>query len=57
MHLVDKSQIIVDPGIGFKTYNQNLEIFRRLPVFRSLNCPILVGPSRKKFYWSHFEST
>lgn len=47
---IDKSQIIVDPGIGFaKTYNQNLEIFRRLPVFRSLSCPILVGPSRKSF--------
>ncbi len=47
---IDRSKIIIDPGIGFaKNYDQNLEIFRRLPVFRSLNCPILVGPSRKSF--------
>lgn len=47
---VDRSRIIIDPGIGFaKTYNQNLEILRNLPDLRSLNCPILVGPSRKGF--------
>jgi dihydropteroate synthase len=47
---IDKSQIIIDPGIGFaKTYSQNLEILRELPRFRSLNCPILVGVSRKSF--------
>ena len=47
---IDKSQIIIDPGIGFaKTYSQNLEILRELPKFRDLNCPILVGVSRKSF--------
>jgi len=47
---IDRSRIIIDPGIGFaKTYNQNLEILRRLSVFRSLKCPILVGSSRKGF--------
>ncbi|MFM9267680.1 dihydropteroate synthase [Tychonema sp. BBK16] len=47
---IDKSQIIIDPGIGFaKTYSQNLEILRELPRFRDLNCPILVGVSRKSF--------
>ena len=47
---IDKSQIIIDPGIGFaKTYSQNLEILRQLPKFRFLNCPILVGVSRKSF--------
>lgn len=47
---IDRSQIIIDPGIGFaKTYDQNLEILRRLAVLRSLGCPILVGPSRKGF--------
>ena len=47
---IDRSQIIIDPGIGFaKKYNQSLEIFRRLSVFCSLGCPILVGPSRKSF--------
>jgi dihydropteroate synthase len=47
---IPQSGIIVDPGIGFaKTYQQNLEILRRLSEFRALACPILVGPSRKSF--------
>ncbi len=47
---INPEQIIIDPGIGFaKKYNQSLEIIRRLSVFRSLNCPILVGASRKSF--------
>lgn len=44
------SQILIDPGIGFaKKYDQNLEILRRLEAFQTLNCPILVGASRKSF--------
>ncbi len=47
---IDRSRIAIDPGIGFaKTGAQNLEILRRLPEFRSLGCPVLVGPSRKSF--------
>lgn len=47
---IHPDKIIIDPGIGFaKKYNQSLEIIRRLSVFRSLNCPILVGASRKSF--------
>lgn len=47
---VARHHIAIDPGIGFaKTYEQNLEILRRLPDFRSLGCPILVGTSRKSF--------
>jgi dihydropteroate synthase len=47
---IKRSRLIVDPGIGFaKTYEQNLEIIRRLNEFRSLGMPILVGPSRKSF--------
>lgn len=47
---VNSSKIIIDPGIGFaKTYQQNLEILRKLPIFHGLNCPILVGVSRKSF--------
>jgi len=47
---INRHQIAIDPGIGFaKTGEQNLEILRRLPIFRSLECPILVGPSRKSF--------
>ncbi len=47
---VARSQIVVDPGIGFgKTAAQNLEIMRRLPELRALGLPILVGTSRKSF--------
>jgi dihydropteroate synthase len=47
---VNPDKIIIDPGIGFaKNYEQNLEIFRRLRLLAALNCPILVGASRKSF--------
>lgn len=47
---IARDKIIIDPGIGFaKTYEQNLEILRRLDEFRTLGCSILVGPSRKSF--------
>ena len=47
---VREDRVIVDPGIGFgKTLEHNLEILRRLGELRSLGCPILVGPSRKRF--------
>ncbi|MDZ7960870.1 MAG: dihydropteroate synthase [Aulosira sp. DedQUE10] len=47
---IDQQKIIIDPGIGFaKNYEQNLEILRRLRSLRALNCPILVGASRKSF--------
>ena len=47
---IEKSHIILDPGIGFaKNYSQNLEILQQLAKFRGLDCPILVGVSRKSF--------
>ncbi|MGB3654485.1 MAG: dihydropteroate synthase, partial [Rivularia sp. (in: cyanobacteria)] len=47
---IKREKIIIDPGIGFaKNKDQNLEIFRRLTELKKLNCPILVGPSRKSF--------
>lgn len=47
---IKRENIIIDPGIGFaKNLEQNLEILRRLTEFKKLNCPILVGPSRKSF--------
>jgi dihydropteroate synthase len=45
---VDKGQIIVDPGIGFgKTLEHNLTLMRRLGGLAALDCPILLGTSRK----------
>ena len=47
---VDPTKIVVDPGIGFaKTVEQNLTILRDLEKMQVLNCPILIGTSRKSF--------
>jgi dihydropteroate synthase len=47
---VDRHLISIDPGIGFaKTVEQNLELLRRLPDFCQLDCPLLIGVSRKSF--------
>jgi dihydropteroate synthase len=47
---VRKSQIIVDPGIGFgKSFEQNYELLRNLGELAKLGYPLLVGTSRKGF--------
>jgi dihydropteroate synthase len=47
---VPKSQIVLDPGLGFgKSTAQNYELLARLPELARLGCPLLVGPSRKQF--------
>jgi dihydropteroate synthase len=47
---IDRSQIIIDPGIGFaKKYQQSIEIVRHLDRFQILDLPLLVGVSRKSF--------
>lgn len=47
---VPKSQIVLDPGIGFgKSDRQNFEILARLPALAKLGSPIMVGTSRKGF--------
>jgi dihydropteroate synthase len=45
---VPRENIILDPGIGFgKTWQQDIEIVRRLRELRTLDRPVLLGPSRK----------
>lgn len=47
---VAKSQIILDPGIGFgKSYTQNYELLQKLTQLAKLGYPLLVGSSRKGF--------
>ena len=47
---VAKSQIIIDPGIGFgKSFSQNYELLANLPTLAKLGFPILIGTSRKGF--------
>jgi dihydropteroate synthase len=47
---VKRSQIAVDPGIGFgKTVEHNLQLLAQLEQLQELGCPIVVGASRKSF--------
>jgi dihydropteroate synthase len=45
-----KHQIVLDPGLGFgKRREQNAEIIAKLGALRTLDFPLLLGPSRKTF--------
>ena len=47
---INKSQIIIDPGLGFaKDAEHNWEILRNLKAFTSMGYPVLIGASRKRF--------
>jgi dihydropteroate synthase len=47
---VGAAQLVLDPGIGFgKTWEQNLELIRRLGELEALGRPLLLGASRKSF--------
>jgi len=46
------NDLIIDPGFGFsKTLSQNYELMQQLSLFRALECPILVGISRKSMLY------
>ena len=45
---VDRSRIVVDPGIGFgKTVEHNCALIARLPELMAVGVPVMVGASRK----------
>lgn len=47
---IKREQIIIDPGIGFgKTLAHNLAILKNTAAYQVLNCPLLIGHSRKSF--------
>ena len=47
---VAPSRIALDPGIGFgKTLDHNLRLLASARQFHGLGCPLLYGPSRKRF--------
>jgi dihydropteroate synthase len=46
---IERSNIVVDPGIGFgKTVQHNLDLVNGLALLHGLGCPIMVGASRKR---------
>ncbi|TFC00129.1 dihydropteroate synthase [Cryobacterium adonitolivorans] len=47
---VARSQIVLDPGLGFsKDAEQNWQVFAHLDAFAPLGLPVMVGASRKRF--------
>jgi len=47
---IAKSQIVLDPGIGFgKSNRQNFDLVAHLPRLAALGYPLLIGTSRKAF--------
>jgi dihydropteroate synthase len=47
---IELSKICLDPGIGFgKSHSHNLELIANCQQYHDLNCPILIGHSRKGF--------
>ena len=47
---VDRRRIIIDPGIGFgKKLPHNLALLAGTVKLAELGCPVLIGPSRKRF--------
>jgi dihydropteroate synthase len=47
---VPRQRCIVDPGIGFgKRLEHNLALLGNLRALTELGCPVMVGPSRKRF--------
>ena len=46
------TDIIIDPGFGFgKSLNHNFELLKELNLFKKINCPILIGLSRKSMIY------
>jgi dihydropteroate synthase len=47
---IPRERLILDPGIGFgKTLLHNLTLVKRLDSLQDLDCPLLIGTSRKAF--------
>lgn len=48
---IDREQVVLDPGVGFgKRARESFALMGRLPEFRALGCPLLVGHSRKSLF-------
>jgi len=46
---IDRTRIVVDPGIGFgKNVQHNLQLLNGLSLLHGLGCPIMLGASRKR---------
>ena len=52
------NDLVIDPGFGFaKTREQNFELLNKLELFSVLDCPVLVGVSRKSMIYKTLDIT
>lgn len=52
LRLMGVNDIAIDPGFGFsKTLAQNYELLNEIDLFEPLDCPVLVGVSRKSMLY------
>ncbi|MEE9438075.1 MAG: dihydropteroate synthase [Saprospiraceae bacterium] len=52
MKKIGLTDVIIDPGFGFgKSIDQNYTLLKRLASFKILECPVLVGVSRKSMIY------
>ncbi|SHH00049.1 dihydropteroate synthase [Halobaculum gomorrense] len=48
---IDRSQLVVDPGLGFgKRSGESFALLDRLDEFHALGCPVMVGHSHKSMF-------
>ncbi len=58
LHLMGMNDVIVDPGFGFgKTLDDNYRLMAHLEELHLLECPLLVGVSRKSMIYKHLDIT
>ena len=58
LHLMGVNDVIVDPGFGFgKTLDDNYRLMAHLEERHLLECPLLVGVSRKSMIYKHLDIT
>lgn len=58
LHLVGVNDVIVDSGFGFgKTLDDNYRLMAHLEELHLLECPLLVGVSRKSMIYKHLDIT
>ncbi|MBO5085180.1 MAG: dihydropteroate synthase [Bacteroidaceae bacterium] len=58
LHLMGVNDVIVDPGFGFgKTLDDNYRLMVHLEELHLLECPLLVGVSRKSMIYKHLDIT
>ena len=58
LHLMGVNDVIVDPGFGFgKTLDDNYRLMAHFEELHLLECPLLVGVSRKSMIYKHLDIT